>query len=264
MAAKAHLYIGKAHGIDDHLRYLGPQQPVRCQVDVTIPIREAQTAWDEYKGFWANATNLDLTRMIFRNMILSTLMSGMIALNTTQLDINRLHSKMMALARRSLDRRATIKDENAEHIIKKPESEIIMRLMKIGSFEIELDIARLSYWQRIFREPNHHQQIIIVVFGRFSFDADFESYMENSRYKAFKTSLNKMKDYDNLLDLYYDLAGPEQVLLDEELRGRFVYTDFKVMRAAQFTTSIPPPINEVVVLGKVKEACCGCSGKTAA
>ena len=78
---------------------------------------------------------------------------------------------MMALARRSLVGRATIKDENAERIIKKPESEI-MKMMKLGSFEIELDIARLRFWQRIFREPNHHQQVITAVFGQFSFDAE--------------------------------------------------------------------------------------------
>ena len=164
----------------DHFKYLGPQleETGRCQVEVTIRIREAQTACDHYKGFWAKTTNWALKQMIFRNMVLSTLMSGMILLNTTQSDINRLHAKMMALARRSLAGRATSKDENAEHIIKKPKAEIL-KLMKLWSFEMELDIARLNYWQRIFREPNYHEQIIIVVFGQFPFDDDFESYMEN-------------------------------------------------------------------------------------
>ena len=54
-----------------------------------------------------------------------------------------------------------------------------------------------------------------------------------------------MEDYDSLLDLYYDLEEPEQLLLDEELRKRFDYTDFKVIRVALWTTSIPPPKNEV-------------------
>ena len=107
-----------------------------------------------------------------------------------------------------------------------------MKLMKLGSLEIELDIARLSYLQKIFREPNHHQQIITAVFGQFSFDADLDSFKENSRYKAFKTSLNKMKDYDSLLDLYYDLEEPEQLLLYENLKEKFVHTDFKMMRIA--------------------------------
>ena len=35
------------------------------------------------------------------------------------------------------------------------------------------------------------------------------------------------------------------MLIDEELKERFVYTDFKVMRVALWTTSIPPPKNEV-------------------
>ena len=246
MAAKAQLYTDKVHGIDDHLGYFGPQleETGRCQVEVTIRIREAQQAWDHYNGFWAKTTNLDLKRMIFRNMILSTLMSGMISLNTTQLDINRLHAKMMALARGSLAGKATIKDENVEHIITKLESEI-MKLMKIGSFEIELDIARLSYWQRIFREPNHHQQVITSVFCQFPFDEDIESYMENSRYKAFKTILNKMNDYDSLLDLYYDLGDFEQLLIDEKMRERFVHIDFKVMRVALWTNCIPPFVDKV-------------------
>ena len=69
--------------------------------------------------------------------------------------------------------------------------------------------------------------------------------MENLRYKAFKASLEKMKDYDNFMDLYYDLGDPTQLLLDEELRERFVHIDFRVMRVALWTTSIPPPKNEV-------------------
>ena len=216
--AKGQLYTDKEHVIDDHIKYLGPQleETGRCHVEVALRIREAQTAWDHYRSFWSKSTNLELKIMIFRNMILSTLMSGMISLNTISNDINRLHAIMMALARRSLAGRATIKDENAAHIIKKPEAEILT-LMKLGSFEIELDIARLNYWQRIFREPNYHEQIITVVFGQFPFDDDFESYKENSRYKAFKASVEKIKNYDNLINLYYDLGDPTQLLLDEEL-----------------------------------------------
>ena len=56
--------------------------------------------------------------------------------------------------------------------------------------------------------------------------------MENSRYKAFKTILNKMNDYDSLLDLYYDLGDFEQLLIDEKMRQRFVHIHFKVMRVA--------------------------------
>ena len=55
---------------------------------------------------------------------------------------------------------------------------------------------------------------------------------ENSRYKAFKSSLAKMQKYGSLLDLYNDLGNPGQLLLGEELKERFVYTDFKVMRIA--------------------------------
>ena len=54
-----------------------------------------------------------------------------------------------------------------------------------------------------------------------------------------------MQEYDSLLDLYYDLEAPEQLLLDEELSERFVHTDFRVMRVAFWTTSILPPKNEV-------------------
>ena len=51
-------------------------------------------------------------------------------------------------------------------------------------------------------------------------------------YKAFKTSPAKTKDYDSLLDLYYDLEEPEQLLLYENLKEKFVHTDFKMMRIA--------------------------------
>ena len=48
-----------------------------------------------------------------------------------------------AIISRTSAGRATMKDENAEHI-ETPESEIL-KMMKLGSFEIELDIACLSY-----------------------------------------------------------------------------------------------------------------------
>ena len=68
MKVKGQLYTNKEHGIDDHLRYLGPQleETGRCQVEVTIRIREAQTAWDHYRSFWSKSTNLEPKRMIFR------------------------------------------------------------------------------------------------------------------------------------------------------------------------------------------------------
>ena len=191
-AAKSKLYTQQLHGIDDHFRYHGPQleKGGRCQVEVAIRSQEAQEAWDHYKGFWAKRCNLPLKQMIFRKIILSILISAMISLNTTKLDLDRLNANMMALAPRSLAGRSTIKDENEEHIIKKPQSET-MKIMKLGSFEIELDIARLSYWQRIFRRPHHHQQHITAAFGQLSFDADFESSIVNSRYTTFKTSSTK-------------------------------------------------------------------------
>ena len=53
-----------------------------------------------------------------------------------------------------------------------------------------------------------------------------------------------MKNFDSLLDLYYDLGDPQQLLLDEQLRERFCQADFKVMRVAFWTVAIPPPKNE--------------------
>ena len=47
------------------------------------------------------------------------------------------------------------------------------------------------------------------------------------------------------MDLYYDLGDPTQLLLDEELRERFVHIDFTVMRVALWTANVPPPKNEV-------------------
>ena len=75
-------------------------------------------------------------------------------------------------------------------------------------------------------------------------DEDFESFRQNSRYLAFQESLEKMKNFDSLLDLYYDLGDPQQLLLDEQLRERFCEADFKVMRVAFWTVAIPPPKNE--------------------
>ena len=60
--------------------------------------------------------------------------------------------------------------------------------------------------------------------------------MEHSRYTAFNASLEQMTDYYDVMDLYYDLGDPTQLLLDEELRERFVHIDFIVMRVALWTT----------------------------
>ena len=156
------------------------------------------------QGFFAKRFNSPLKQMVFRNMILSTLMSAMVSFNVIPLDLDRLHAKMMALARVSLAGRAAISNEGDAHTIKQPEKNIV-KLMKLGSFEVELDIARLSFWKKVFRAPNHNEQLVTVMLGQFSLDLDVDSFKESSRYNAFKTSFNKMNNFDSLLDFYYDL-----------------------------------------------------------
>ena len=91
----------------------------------------------------------------------------MISLNCTKTDEMMLHRKMMALARRSLAGKATIRsNQDGEHMIKKPEREIL-KMLRIGTFSVELNIARLQFWQRIFRAPDYHQQVITAMFENF-------------------------------------------------------------------------------------------------
>ena len=208
-------------------------------VEVEMRIRDAQQAFDHYKAYWSKPTNLEIKRIIFKNMVFSTLISGMVSLNMTSSDVMRLHAKMMALARRCLAGRATIKDEQAAHIVKKPEAEIL-KMMKLGTFQVEVNISRLQFWQRIFKAPDYHQQLITAMYGRFPFDEDIEDYMKSSRYVEFKKCLDIMQHFDSLYDLWQDLGDPQQLLFDEELRDRFTQADFKVMRVALWTAAIPP------------------------
>ena len=242
MKMKALLYTQEAHGIGSHLRYLGPQLEENggCAVEVGMRIKEAQTAWDHYRSFWSKSTRLETKQIIFKNMVLSTLISGMISLNCTNADEMRLHRKMMALARRSLAGKATIRSEqDGEHMVKKTEREIL-RMLRIGTFPVELNIARLQFWQRIFRAPDYHQQVITAMFGKFPFDKDGEDFRKHSRFVELQKGLDLMQHYDSLNDLWIDLGDPVQLLFDEKLRERFTQADFKIMRISLWSVAIPP------------------------
>ena len=162
----------------------------------------------------------------------------MISLNCTKTDEMRLHRKMMALARRSLAGKATIRSNDGEHMIKKPEREIL-KMLRIGTFSVELNIARLQFWQRIFRALDYHQQVITAMFGKFPFDKDGEDFRKHSRFVELQKGLDLMQHYDSLNDLWIDLGDPVQLLFDEKLRERFTQADFKIMRISLWSVAIP-------------------------
>ena len=90
-------------------------------------------------------------------------MSAMISLNVAKQHLDLLREILMALARRSLADKAAIKEEGAAHIIKKLEHEV-RTLIHIITFDVELDIAALGFGQNIFKDVNHHQQLLTAVF----------------------------------------------------------------------------------------------------
>ena len=99
---------------------------------------------------------IQLKQMVFRNLVLSSLMSVMISFTLLKHDLERLN-ETLALARGSLAGCATIQIDGVAHKIKTFQSEV-RTFMIIVTSEAELDIARVGFWQEPFRNVNHHQQ----------------------------------------------------------------------------------------------------------
>jgi hypothetical protein len=109
---------------------------------------------------------------------------------------------------------------------------------------IEMQVQRLKWWQRLVAKPERNTQVLAALFGRCEFehtdqlDSHGRVLPHSNPFAVF--SLTSYAPYDWIQEA---TNGSSTTLFhDEEVRGKFLNGDFRLLRNASYTACIPPPI----------------------
>lgn len=69
-------------GVTKHARYLGPRLSwnTTCSFEVKLRLQAARVAWHQFKSFWHKPVSLKLKVLVFKPVVLASLLTGMVAL----------------------------------------------------------------------------------------------------------------------------------------------------------------------------------------
>ena len=197
--------------------------------EIELRMAAATSAWQAFYSFWGCRTDIAIKRVIFRGIVTSTLLSGLMIAVFSDGEKQTLDAAHLKLARRSL----------AANAVRQ-----VRQYMSLGTTDDELRIARLKFWQNIARDPEHHTQIITTFFGTFKFSNDnLRDDKYHSRCMQMQEDLQYMRQLDLDEDFWTKLDNkPENLLTDEWLRD--YYTNIRSigrLRAQHHTATFPPP-----------------------
>ncbi len=97
-------YRDNLHNITMEARYLGPHLSYRGSMTTEIELRiaAATSAWQAFCSFWGYRTDIAIKRVIFRGVVTSTLLSGLMIAVFSDGEKHKLDAAHLELARRSL------------------------------------------------------------------------------------------------------------------------------------------------------------------
>ena len=94
--------------------------------------------------------DIDLQRIVFNVVVVSTLLSGLSAASLAESDYVRLEATQCRLGRKTLAGIACLKIEKGDHVKKiAQKNEFVRGLLKMAPVKVELQLRRLQLWQRI-------------------------------------------------------------------------------------------------------------------
>eukprot|EP00974_Lingulodinium_polyedra_P043040 4132157-Lingulodinium_polyedra.AAC.1 len=104
---------------------------------------------------------------------------------------------------------------------------------------IEMTIARARLFQSIFRDMEHHEQIITILAGRLPFE---ESVVAGPWVSQFMEDLERLTVIDSIAWMCEAVieSGISLLIQNEEIREAYVNFDPKELKARYFSMAIPP------------------------
>jgi len=151
-------------------RYLRPFLSWTCSASPEVKERITCT-WAAFWAFaavWRRRSDIALKQILFRSVLLQTLLSGLSALVLHEGDYQRLQSTCCTLARKCLAGLASCKhiDKNTYQMIYEAWSNSrVLQFMGCGDMLTELGIARVRILQKAIRAPERHTMFLASMFS---------------------------------------------------------------------------------------------------
>eukprot|EP00438_Fugacium_kawagutii_P023486 Skav201495 [mRNA] locus=scaffold1154:15130:15882:+ [translate_table: standard] len=147
----------------------------RSQLDITNRLAAARTAWHAMQGWWrVPHVQLKHKVMVFRSLVLSSLLSGLEAATLTQGDIAQLERAQVKYLRslsgrfgyQAVPETSGVEPEFATSAYKAKSNAFVRQAVGIYTIRTELLHRRLKWLQAIAASREKHKVLLAVVAGR--------------------------------------------------------------------------------------------------
>ena len=148
--------------------------------------------------------------MVFQNVVVSTLCSGLTGFTITTPQENKLNACMCKLARQVMGKSARTREEgpngtNEERIYKSKPTQWILAQLQAVPIGIELAVQRSRWYQQLARSPTHNNQLLTAIFAHFAFERERQVHTINGTTHGYVKQM--IRDFEKLsrFDEYHHL-----------------------------------------------------------
>lgn len=232
------LMVNEAHGITLDLKYLGSRLSHDGAPEPELEARFSATekAFQCYWRFWSVRTDLDFKALMFRSIVIGTMLSGLIAYVFAPKQFEGIDSKLAGYARRAMVGWACDKTDG-HHALSNLQ---VRKRLKFAHAECELRVLRLKQWQRVSQVPDWHEQLLAAMFGEGKLG-------EEVLCKRHARHVQLQQDFEALEWTSFDAqvqdilaADPSEMVTNGECREVFAKYELTELRQIETSAQIPP------------------------
>eukprot|EP00969_Alexandrium_andersonii_P088953 3926071-Alexandrium_andersonii.AAC.1 len=181
----------------------------------------ARRAWWDLRAMWSCKCDLRYKLLLFKSIVMSTLLSGLTAFVVTARDLVPMEAFIARCARCMLCGRACSKVcEGDATVYKALTNAHVLRRLQLSTVETELRVARLRWLQSMLKRPGEHAQVFAALLGDFPFEVrspmQFESGCTHPWLQQMYDDLEQSASYDNAQPVVDDIGGDLRCLLRDE------------------------------------------------
>ena len=225
-------------------RYLGPYLNTNGTASQEVPrrIRATAIAWYTLIRFWYERIDLPFKLLVFRSVVVGTMLSGMVSFALSRSAYARLQSPIAKYARKLLRGRACVKVVNSQGVrtFQALSNVDVLKECGIAPIHVELAVQRLTMYQNIARDCDKHDLYITCMFGHFPFERLEHSFHPWKQQMVNDVEL--LRPYDEFAHFIDQLCIQPILLFQQgECNTTFCNFDLKVLRVKFTSVCTPPP-----------------------
>ena len=210
-------------------RYLGPflHWKGSNKPELRRRVSGAWASWWAYRRFWSASVSTRLKLNVFKAVVVSTLLSGMISFVLTTNDIQQLSVPYYKMLRKLMCGKAA--DKTGQHITS-ISNHAVSKQLGMPSVTATLHAQRVRFWQSLFADPLLHKQVLAAMFGHMTWDDYDQPPPRNPWAQQCYEDLQLLSWADDLSEVLQQISfDMHRLLSDKELREQFVQWDASVI-----------------------------------